>query len=407
KEALKSLLEDLEEDPNNSHKAVIEVPDAGLIPEVHASPRCQERFVGCMPWDGDPNTGQFTPDQLAELEVLLQNEADELEVAVREDFEPINTTPDGTFHAYRFVNGPADVNIEWDQFIGDGFVNGRSQLDQNDEALEELIPNEAIGDAARQWLLSVYLNIHVDGAPFPNPPLPSAPSVAVAPQIVWDSPAPFATYVANTVSHEIAHTFGLDEAYYFDDGLPVNTEPFDLMMSEAPTTGDLDSDIRRQNLLRAAMGLQVSGDLPLNAELALFRHNFDHANSNDALQLVITAGRRLSQTSDFSGNSIESASSIESPGAFQLVSLISPAQMNGAGIRNGDFNLNDPADPQFGWTIAGQGSIFGGRAVLNEDDRVTTRFSQTFVIPQGATSLSFTIEGSNLVADAGGPPDAF
>jgi hypothetical protein len=44
---------------------------------------------------------------------------------------------------------------------------------------------------------------------------------------------------------------------------------------------------------------------------------------------------------------------------------------------------------------------------LSEEERVITRFSQTFVIRGGATTLSFTIVSSHLLADEDGPPDAF
>jgi RHS repeat-associated protein len=77
------------------------------------------------------------------------------------------------------------------------------------------------------------------------------------------------------------------------------------------------------------------------------------------------------------------------------------------GIVNGDFHVSDPGDPGFGWAVRGSGAVVAGAAVLNEDPRVFTGFSQTFVVPQGARKLQFTFSG--VFRDNGrlNPPDAF
>lgn len=51
------------------------------------------------------------------------------------------------------------------------------------------------------------------------------------------SPATFAQFVAGTVSHEVAHTFGVGESY---DREGKRYAPYDLMMNGSPSDGDLD-----------------------------------------------------------------------------------------------------------------------------------------------------------------------
>lgn len=41
--------------------------------------------------------------------------------------------------------------------------------------------------------------------------------------------ATFAQFVANTVSHEIGHTFGLLDAYLSTGGIVTDTSPYDIM----------------------------------------------------------------------------------------------------------------------------------------------------------------------------------
>jgi hypothetical protein len=129
-------------------------------------------------------------------------------------------------------------------------------------------------------------------------------------------------------------------------------------------------------------------------------NGIDKLNRPNRSPAAVTPAPGLTNGDDASSGSLESIASTSDFGASQTSGSFS------TGLINGSFSISDPADPQFGWTISGQGSVLGGRAVLNEDSRVTTRFSQTFVVPPRATSLSFTIESSTLMAGSGGPPDA-
>ena len=55
----------------------------------------------------------------------------------------------------------------------------------------------------------------------------------------------------------------------------------------------------------------------------------------------------------------------------------------------------------------GGGVVSGGVGTLAEDARFLSSLSQSFVLPNGATEISFRIRSAALGADAGMPPDAF
>ena len=79
-----------------------------------------------------------------------------------------------------------------------------------------------------------------------------------------------------------------------------------------------------------------------------------------------------------------------------------------AAILNGDFAISDPTDPNFGWALRGDATVAQDEGLLNEGTTDNSRFSQTFTIPQGTTTLRFVIITSNLLNNgSGSPPDVF
>ncbi len=79
-----------------------------------------------------------------------------------------------------------------------------------------------------------------------------------------------------------------------------------------------------------------------------------------------------------------------------------------AGLINGDFSISNPSDPNYGWTTQGNATIANGEGILNEGTTVQTQFSQTFTIPQGTTTLQFSIVRSDLLSNGPSSPlDAF
>jgi large repetitive protein len=60
------------------------------------------------------------------------------------------------------------------------------------------------------------------------------------------------------------------------------------------------------------------------------------------------------------------------------------------GIDNGSFDTNTD------WTTRGDTHILNGQAILSEDSPYLSHLSQTFVIPQGAKALQFTLVNTDL-----------
>ena len=89
------------------------------------------------------------------------------------------------------------------------------------------------------------------------------------------------------------------------------------------------------------------------------------------------------------------------------VSSLNTSSNNPVGILNPNFSISNPNDTQFGWTTQGAATVSNGIATFGENSPNNARFSQTFLIPNNATTLQFTILNANLGATSLTPPDAF
>nr|WP_322714928.1 Calx-beta domain-containing protein [Nostoc sp. ChiSLP03a]MDZ8216167.1 Calx-beta domain-containing protein [Nostoc sp. ChiSLP03a] len=79
-----------------------------------------------------------------------------------------------------------------------------------------------------------------------------------------------------------------------------------------------------------------------------------------------------------------------------------------ADITNGNFNETDTTKPEYGWTTRGAATILNSEAVLTEDSPLLSNFSQSFIIPEGAKYLQFTLKNTTLGANTPTTPgDAF
>jgi hypothetical protein len=77
---------------------------------------------------------------------------------------------------------------------------------------------------------------------------------------------------------------------------------------------------------------------------------------------------------------------------------------------NGDFSVSEPTDPNFGWKVDPEGSVYveGGRAVFNEASSGFSQLgtlSQEFHIPELAQELSFNLWIFSEIS--GGETDVF
>jgi hypothetical protein len=75
-------------------------------------------------------------------------------------------------------------------------------------------------------------------------------------------------------------------------------------------------------------------------------------------------------------------------------------------ILNDDFDLTNPDHPDFGWNRRGAANILNGQAILTEDSPLLSNFTQTFIVPDGAKTLQFTLIDPQLGKGDNAPPDA-
>jgi PKD repeat protein len=79
-----------------------------------------------------------------------------------------------------------------------------------------------------------------------------------------------------------------------------------------------------------------------------------------------------------------------------------------ADITNGNFNETNTTKPEYGWSTRGAATILNQEAVLTEDSPFNSNFSQSFIIPEGAKYLQFTLKNTTLGANTPtSPGDAF
>ncbi|MDB5349719.1 MAG: repeat protein, partial [Planctomycetota bacterium] len=350
-----------------------------------------------------------------EYKDVLNPQYDALVAAVKQDY---NLTIVGPYNAFDFKSVDAEVVSSWGDIAAGQF--GVADYDVNDhddsalhteEQLRKYLVSPNLSQAALQYALADAL----------NPNRRNKAAFAISPMIEWDSveargfpAANFGEFLADTVSHELGHTFGLEDAY-----LKVNMPgtklgytvkdvyPNDIMASGTGYSPNLTFGTDNTQLLQAAMGLESQSDLPLTAALLTYRQDINTVNSPLGLQDTGTAPN--ADVTAFNAWRFAPNPPILPPAAPSLKPALPDAvKAAHTGLLNGDFSVGDPLNPNYGWTVYGAGSIAGGMAMLGENSSELTEFSQTFVIPQGTTTLQFTLPQFNLKSNGpNSPPDAF
>ncbi len=232
----------------------------------------------------------FTPAQLTALDAKLVTKSQEMEDAVKADYQPINSNAIG----YKFVSVGGDVTMKWEDSYLDaanninvaggapiyGYADGDADrnADYDGDALfmKGYLRDANVPMGAKMWVLAEELNTHKM----------NSGSFAIAINTPWNSGATFAQFVANTVSHEVGHTFGLIDAYSFVAGAGTagcdahtNCIPFDIMRSGSNADGDLTFLSENVPLLQAAMGMQSSVSDTLMAAVEQYKKTFNLARS--------------------------------------------------------------------------------------------------------------------------------
>src|SRR6185295_2834369 len=92
---------------------------------------------------------------------------------------------------------------------------------------------------------------------------------------------------------------------------------------------------------------------------------------------------------------------------FDILEDTQSAPTVSQGILNGDFSVLDQTNSAFGWHLIDGAAVQNGTAVLREGTHLFSDLSQSFVVPQNATTLQFTIRSAAFVSNSASAPDAF
>jgi hypothetical protein len=188
-----------------------------------ASDRFKVEFAGFLPTDrlpgpdGIPGNADdtFTGGDLA---MRIDTEFGRLRDAVTADYSAVN----GTTNGYTIGTDSPDVTLTWKDNVKPG-VAGNADFDVNELFLRALIPNTVISEAAKEWALAEALNQTVMN----NGP------VCRLQRDHMGQRHHLGRQARQHVGHEIAHTFGLNDAYLSDPGGPIDTNPIPDLMNAA------------------------------------------------------------------------------------------------------------------------------------------------------------------------------
>jgi len=354
---------------------------------VVASSEFIQEFAGFMPYDKTilGPSGVYGPDasfdaqQLAQLQTLVDSEGDALLAVVEDDygFDP------NAFHLAT-ANAGSDVTMKWnDVFTNAGEpIYGQADFDAATDVLKPILQDNDLPLVSQEWALAEILNQSVN----------NSGEFAVAINMNFDNPnVTFAQFVANTVSHEIGHTFGLNDAYLNQTGGTVNEPPYDIMRSGDRDDPDLTFAEVNQGLLQASMGDQPDGDSPLDDELELYRNNINLPDSDvgiprrDPGNGVPAPGLGVASSSGelLTGNSVQAPAT--AVGSTQLLNIVlsdlgdAPLQINSISLSGAptSFSISTAG-------LAGTSVAPGATAIL------TIKFAPTVVGPSADTLTILT-----------------
>ena len=228
-----------------------------------ASSRFQTWFAGHLKGKGETPTP-------ANFATRLNNEGQWLRDAVLADFQPINNVGAVTYDAIQIVDAGGQVGLTWqpyDVLDGEEIYGHSDYLDRDNNSLKATLIRNDVSLAAKEWALAEYLNNET------GPPVTLGFIIQAE---GYHRAVDFSEWVSSTVSHELAHTFGITDSYYYAGKYGVDLPPRDIMSVSAQKLYFVPDHIVA---LQAALGVAPQDHVALKKAIKLAASQFNTATS--------------------------------------------------------------------------------------------------------------------------------
>jgi hypothetical protein len=243
---------------------------------VQASAAFQFEYESVLPNANPPPT-------TAMINAVVAQAGADLLAAVQADFAPANIG--GT--AFTVVGDGGSIPVNW-QPVQMLRVNGVLEsvygkeiaIDADLDTMKTVFSNANLPNVANEWQFAQSLAVN---------PAANTANFAFDIHTTFAGSTTFPQFVANTISHELGHSFGLEDAYLNVNGLGQSQYPNDLMRAGNNNDGNLKFATVNLQTLDAGMGLAPDTTFFLADAVSVYRQNFNLPTST--IGLMVTTDR--------------------------------------------------------------------------------------------------------------------
>jgi hypothetical protein len=225
--------------------------------KTEVSPAFFQEFANFLPQEKKQAEADNTLDSFyTQLDNFLENQSQMLLADIQNDFAPVSTGYKVTEDA--LPTNSTGVEASWVHVFNDMDlpIDGKSTYNFAQISLRPILEDSATTKVSKEWAMAQGLYATNLDRELLNG---TGARINIPNHFDWESTeVNFTQFLANTVSQELGHSFGLNDAYSSFSGENVHPPEDDIMGRPPRDVGDLDFDFRNLNLLEAAVGFHES-----------------------------------------------------------------------------------------------------------------------------------------------------